>query len=163
MGGPVPDVKHSTFLAQQAADWATYLAQRCMVSHPDASYGFQAGQNLYVSWSGSSGSYASADKAVKSWAEGEFPYYSLSTWTCQAGQSCGHFTQVMWVTRAIQSSLRSRIDVLPFEGGATRSTLAARSLKSLPALAAHVRVEIVCPRTGITDGEISRSSVYSFD
>lgn len=120
----MPDVKYSTYLAQQAADWTSTIAKECAFYHPDASFGLKSGQNLFVSWSGSSGTFATAEKTVKNWADGEFPYYSLATWTCQAGQSCGHFTQVMWV--GPRGVMRAKSDLQrspPFAGGETPNTV----------------------------------------
>ncbi|KAJ1287639.1 hypothetical protein BS78_02G026100 [Paspalum vaginatum] len=74
-----------------AAYAASYAAQRqgdCALQHSGGPYG----ENLF--W-GSAGADWSASDAVGSWVA-EKQYYDHDTNSCAAGQTCGHYTQVVW-------------------------------------------------------------------
>ena len=58
-----------------------------------AGFPWYIGENIY----GSGGGTATAQGAVTSWAS-EQQYYNYATNTCDAGQICGHYTQVVWAT-----------------------------------------------------------------
>lgn len=85
MGGPVPDLEWSLYLAQQANQWANKLASECGMYHPDLSV-FQSGQNLYASVSGALP--ATPETVLKGWADSEKPYYNATLGDCVGG-TCG--------------------------------------------------------------------------
>ncbi len=79
----IPALTWSSTVAAAAQTWAN----GCSFEHGGAgSYG----QNLFAS----TGSTAPAD-VVTSWV-GESAHYDYATNTCASGDSCGHYTQVVW-------------------------------------------------------------------
>jgi len=83
---PMQPLRWSTSLAQTAQAWAN----QCTWQHSGTP---GLGENLYARapWA------ASQTAAATSWA-GEAPYYNYATNSCAAppGQSCGHYTQMVW-------------------------------------------------------------------
>jgi len=74
-------------LASKALDWSETLAARgCSMEHSGDEYG----ENLY--WSSIN---VNESVVVIAWA-GEEAYYDYEANTCQAGEMCGHYTQVVW-------------------------------------------------------------------
>ena len=80
-------------LAELASEWAN----SCFYAHgqPD---GFedrvqwdQLGQNLAISTDASTDIY---EIGMNGWYHGEKPFYDLESNSCQAGEQCGHYTQV---------------------------------------------------------------------
>ncbi|CAM0150198.1 unnamed protein product [Urochloa decumbens] len=74
-----------------AAYAASYAAQRrgdCALQHSGGPYG----ENIF--W-GSAGADWSAADAVNSWVS-EKQWYDHDSNSCAAGETCGHYTQVVW-------------------------------------------------------------------
>ncbi len=103
-----PPLTYSNTLEEAAKKWAKKLQSRdCRMSH---SFG-ETGENLY--WASpytliktdtrkkktrtSSLQNITDKRVVKSWHE-EVKWYDYETNSCQKGQVCGHFTQVIWNT-----------------------------------------------------------------
>jgi len=83
----------SKTVAISAQEWANHLAETndCQLAHdPERSYG----ENLYMR-SSSTGGLVEAEEVVSSWTA-EAAHYDAATHSCQAGQQCGHYTQVVW-------------------------------------------------------------------
>lgn len=78
-------------LENYARWWAGQRKSDCKAQHSFPEYGFKLGENIY--W-GSGSTWTPVD-AVNAWADEE-KYYTYSTNTCQAGQICGHYTQIVW-------------------------------------------------------------------
>ena len=75
--------------------WNTTIAQtaqiysnQCLWQHSGAP---GLGENLYASTSSTGAQTASADN----WAS-EFQYFNYSANSCASGQTCGHYTQMVW-------------------------------------------------------------------
>jgi pathogenesis-related protein 1 len=79
-------------VAAYAQSYADQRRGDCALRHSDS--GGRYGENIF--W-GSAGKAWSAADAVGSWV-GEKQYYHHATNSCSApaGQSCGHYTQVVW-------------------------------------------------------------------
>jgi len=79
----------SNEMAALADDWARKLKdQKCAFKHrPNNNYG----ENLF--W-GTEGYYTAGD-AVDSWGE-EKADYNYSSNSCDPGEVCGHYTQIIW-------------------------------------------------------------------
>lgn len=75
-------------LEQISQEWADKLASSCKIYHHPGQLPF--GENLYFKSQS-----ASATEAVKAWAD-EKRFYNYQQNKCQAGQQCGHYTQVVW-------------------------------------------------------------------
>lgn len=86
----VGNVAWNTTVAAYAQSYANQRAGDCRLVHSGGPYG----ENLF--W-GSAGYAWTASNAVGSWAS-EKQYYDHATNTCSApsGQSCGHYTQLVW-------------------------------------------------------------------
>ncbi|BFI17439.1 pathogenesis-related protein 1 [Marchantia polymorpha subsp. ruderalis] len=87
----IPSLTWDTTLESYATDWAATRAAAgddCALIHSGGPYG----ENIY--WS--SGPSTPAD-AVQAWVSEE-AYYDYATNSCSAieGESCGHYTQVVW-------------------------------------------------------------------
>ncbi|BBN01199.1 pathogenesis-related protein 1 [Marchantia polymorpha subsp. ruderalis] len=87
----IPSLTWDTTLESYASDWAATRAAAgddCALIHSGGPYG----ENIY--WS--SGPSTPAD-AVQLWVSEE-AYYDYATNSCSApeGESCGHYTQVVW-------------------------------------------------------------------
>jgi hypothetical protein len=90
-GTPLAALQWESALAATARSWAA----TCDFSHnPSRSVGhpYYVGENIY-----GSSAVATAQAAVSLWAAEE-QYYDYSTNTCTAGQTCGHYTQLVWRT-----------------------------------------------------------------
>ena len=86
----VPDLVYDTDLEVVSAEWIAHLASNgCMLEH---NWDSPLGENLF--WSNYP---ASPEAVVESWAS-EVQYYDYETNSCEDGQMCGHYTQVIWST-----------------------------------------------------------------
>ena len=97
----------SNSLAQYAQQWVSHLAetQNCeMIHRPNYSDGpFQQihGENLFwasaveLATGRSQQQQFTPRQVVKAWADEE-EFYNYQTNQCQAGQDCGHYTQMVW-------------------------------------------------------------------
>ena len=82
------DLWWSEALVDVSMEWLVHLRDSgCMMEHNwDSPYG----ENLF--WA----SYASnADEVVESWASEE-EFYDYESNSCQDGEQCGHYTQIVW-------------------------------------------------------------------
>ena len=101
----------SNSLASYAQQWVSRLAetQNCQMLHRP-NYKGEHDSERYLQVHGENLFWASAEKlangsaklqhfssvdVVRAWAEEE-AYYDYQTNTCQPGQDCGHFTQMIW-------------------------------------------------------------------
>lgn len=101
----------SNSLASYAQQWVSRLAetQNCQMLHRP-NYKGEHDSERYLQVHGENLFWASAEKlangsaklqhfssvdVVRAWAEEEV-YYDYQTNTCQPGQDCGHFTQMVW-------------------------------------------------------------------
>lgn len=75
-------------LASVANDWANQNKGSCQLHHSDH---HDLGENLF--WGGGSG--WTAAQAVGDWVS-EKQYWHPDSLTCDAGEECGHYTQVIW-------------------------------------------------------------------
>src|SRR5262249_10081181 len=73
------------------AGTAQAYANKCMFQHSGGKYG----ENLFAEF----GSDSSAADVVASWAS-ESAHYHYATNTCDSGQVCGHYTQLVWASTA---------------------------------------------------------------
>ncbi|PRQ37524.1 hypothetical protein RchiOBHm_Chr4g0403511 [Rosa chinensis] len=78
-------------LERYARWWAGIRKADCKLQHSFPEDGFKLGENIY--W-GSGSTWTPID-AVNTWAAEE-KYYTYATNTCEAGQMCGHYTQIVW-------------------------------------------------------------------
>ncbi|OVA16315.1 Allergen V5/Tpx-1-related [Macleaya cordata] len=78
-------------LEKYAKSWAMQRKGDCSLQHSFPEGDFKLGENIY--W-GSGTTWAPTD-AVNAWAAEE-KYYQYATNTCQAGEMCGHYTQIVW-------------------------------------------------------------------
>ena len=83
----IGDLSWSTDLATTSKDWADVLAVDCGFTHSGGSYG----ENL---WKGTSGFFSIQD-VVDAWGS-EKANYNYSDNTCDDGEVCGHYTQIVW-------------------------------------------------------------------
>ncbi|HEY9737121.1 MAG TPA: CAP domain-containing protein [Trichocoleus sp.] len=94
----VPDVRWSSSLATSAQQWANQLLRENRFEHSPRSLrnNGNIGENLASrSSSGAGGAYSTPTRAVEGWVN-ERNYYNYAANTCQAGQQCGHYTQMVW-------------------------------------------------------------------
>ncbi|TVU40948.1 hypothetical protein EJB05_14434, partial [Eragrostis curvula] len=84
----VDPVSWDDTLAEYAQSYAAKLQGDCAFDHSGGPYG----ENLF--W-GSAGADWSAADAVGSWVS-EKQFYDHDSNSCVEGQSCGHYTQVVW-------------------------------------------------------------------
>ncbi len=75
-------------LQKISQDWANKLASTCEIYHHSGQTSF--GENLYY-YSEST----TIKKVVKDWAS-ERDFYDYQKNSCQTGQQCGHYKQVVW-------------------------------------------------------------------
>ena len=90
----VPPLSWSSDLAADAREWTAELVRDdCYVRHSDTGHG----ENLYRCVGACKANKKGVKKAVASWA-GEGRWLDAATGTCSApaGESCGHYTQVIW-------------------------------------------------------------------
>ena len=86
----VPDLVYDTDLEVVSAEWIEHLANNgCMLEH---NWDSPLGENLF--WS----NYQESPEAVVGWWASEVQYYDYETNSCEDGQMCGHYTQVIWST-----------------------------------------------------------------
>lgn len=86
----LPDMTWDPELARIAQNYAETCTWEHN-SHCSDTYPGYVGENLYMTtWPNST-----PEDAVQSWAD-EAQYYDHTTNTCQNGQVCGHYTQVVW-------------------------------------------------------------------
>lgn len=93
---PLPDLTWNEALATVAQAWA----EHCTWSHNEnrsSEYNARAGDNVYVGENLYISSAASVTpyEAVASWAR-EAAFYDYATNTCANGETCGHYTQLVW-------------------------------------------------------------------
>jgi hypothetical protein len=96
-----PDLLWSEAAARHAQDWADTLARErdCQAAHsPEESRRHRLGENIYTYWRGTDyeGYRRDAAYVVDAWGS-EVQWYRGDTHRCEApaGQSCGHYTQVV--------------------------------------------------------------------
>ena len=94
----MPDLVWDDDLAATAQNWvnscnATSSSKYLIDHNPNRSNGFPfyVGENIYAS----TAQVTNMSNPVTSWDD-EKQYYDLATNTCQAGQICGHYTQLVW-------------------------------------------------------------------
>ncbi|KAK7847155.1 pathogenesis-related protein PR-1 [Quercus suber] len=80
-------------LENYAKWWAGQRKADCKLEHSFPEDDFKLGENVFL---GSGSTWTPID-AVNAWAEEE-KYYTYATNTCEAGQMCGHYTQIVWST-----------------------------------------------------------------
>jgi hypothetical protein len=97
---PLPPLVWDAELAATAAAWAAGCRDQQvptgLIDHnPDRSksFGYYVGENVFGR-SGAPGS-GTAQAAVDDWAA-ERASYDGASHTCQAGATCGHYTQIVW-------------------------------------------------------------------
>ncbi|KAB2016509.1 hypothetical protein ERO13_D08G095500v2 [Gossypium hirsutum] len=78
-------------LEKYARWWALQRKADCKLQHSFPEGDFKLGENIY--W-GSGSAWRPGD-AVSAWSEEE-KYYDYATNSCQEGQMCGHYTQIVW-------------------------------------------------------------------
>lgn len=78
-------------LEKYAKWWAMQRKGDCSLQHSFRDGDFKFGENIF--W-GTGTDWTPSD-AVNDWANEE-KYYDYATNTCQDGQMCGHYTQVVW-------------------------------------------------------------------
>lgn len=84
----VGHISWSEEVAESAQAWADELSRTCSFEHSNNE---QYGENL---WAGTAGAFTVAD-VVDAWG-GEKAYYDYESNTCESGEVCGHYTQVVW-------------------------------------------------------------------
>lgn len=84
----VPALVWSPQLATYAQEWANVLVRERLLRHRQQD---QYGENL----ASASGKQLSPTTVVRLWGE-EDKFYNYTTNTCQRGQMCGHYTQLVW-------------------------------------------------------------------
>lgn len=91
----LPSLTWSPDLAAKAQSWADTLADEhsCELIHSNEPYG----ENLFSLWS-SDGSVRGTPEDAMDWWAGEVKYYDYNSNTCEAGEVCGHYTQIVWET-----------------------------------------------------------------
>jgi len=89
---PNPQLKELSW-DNNLAESAQQYANQCVWQH--STNRVNTGENLYVQASSSAGTQTSISQAVDSWA-GEYQFYDFGSTTCQAGEMCGHYTQIVW-------------------------------------------------------------------
>ncbi|XP_061349915.1 pathogenesis-related protein PR-1-like [Gastrolobium bilobum] len=83
----VPPLVWSAKLTRYAQWYANQRSNDCALEHSNGRYG----ENLF--WGGGAG--WTPAQAVKLWAEEE-QYYDYNLNSCDEGQMCGHYTQIVW-------------------------------------------------------------------
>lgn len=86
----VPELSYEPELEAVSAEWIAHLASSgCMLEH---NWDSPLGENLF--WS----NYPETPEAVVGWWASEVQFYDYESNSCEPGQMCGHFTQVVWST-----------------------------------------------------------------
>ena len=87
-------------MAKIADEWANHLASKndCVMEHRSGEpvNGYTVGENLF--WQMNMPPppvLAEPQTVVQSWASEE-PFYDYEGNTCQEGEMCGHYTQLVW-------------------------------------------------------------------
>jgi hypothetical protein len=107
-GGPLLPFTWSVAAETVAQNWAA----QCNFSH-NANRG-PFGENIYAGGSESTPVAVTGTDAVNSWA-GEAANYTYSTNSCAAGDTCGHYTQLVWRnTTAIGCAIQQCTTNSPF-------------------------------------------------
>lgn len=78
-------------LEKYAQWWAGQRKSDCELMHSFPEDDFELGENIF--WGG--GSAWSPTDAVKAWIDEE-KYYDYASNSCESGQMCGHYTQIVW-------------------------------------------------------------------
>ncbi|CAH9114540.1 unnamed protein product [Cuscuta europaea] len=92
-------------LESYARWWAGQRKADCRLVHSFPEGDFKLGENLY--W-GSGTSWTPSD-AVNAWAA-EQKYYDYGSNSCEDGQVCGHYTQIVWRKTSRVGCVRSVCD-----------------------------------------------------
>lgn len=85
----VPPLVWDTELAQYADLYAKQRRQDCLLKHSNGPYG----ENIF--WG--SGDMWNPAQAAAAWV-GERRWYTYGSNSCNGGQECGHYTQIVWKT-----------------------------------------------------------------
>ncbi|GKV05734.1 hypothetical protein SLEP1_g17708 [Rubroshorea leprosula] len=80
-------LKWNNTLARHALRWANKRRRDCELIHSKTGFGENLFWNLRDKWT--------PRLVVKSWAD-EKQYYNPRTNKCDQGQTCGHYTQIVW-------------------------------------------------------------------
>ena len=95
----VPDLVWSSTVATTAQEWADYLANDggCALEHrPSVGENSSPyGENLYQRAAFPDPPVVTPKDVVDAWGS-ESQYYDAFTHTCEFGEVCGHYTQVVW-------------------------------------------------------------------
>jgi len=93
-GQPVPNplLKEMSW-DDSLAESAQQYANQCVWEH--SSNRINTGDNLYVEGSSNENLVTPISQAVESWAA-EYAFYDFSSTSCQDGEMCGHYTQIVW-------------------------------------------------------------------
>lgn len=96
----VEPLVYSTALSETAAAWIEHLdAEGCILEHD---YSSPLGENLFWTSATSDG-----QEVVDAWVS-EIQFYDYETDTCEPGEMCGHYTQVVWHdTQAVGCAVRT--------------------------------------------------------
>ncbi|KAK2647656.1 hypothetical protein Ddye_015145 [Dipteronia dyeriana] len=86
-----PLLKWDAKLARTARRWGSERRNDCEMRHSSSPYG----ENLF--WGGRD--HWTPTEVVESWAK-EQDYYNVLSNGCEAGQMCGHYTQIVWRSTA---------------------------------------------------------------
>ncbi|XP_072988205.1 pathogenesis-related protein 1C-like [Typha latifolia] len=97
----VAPLRWSNAVAEYARYYASVRRSDCRLVHSDGPYG----ENLF--WG--SGADFTASEAVDDWVS-ERPYYDYRGNTCEDGEACGHYTQVVWRESTRVGCARVRCD-----------------------------------------------------
>jgi pathogenesis-related protein 1 len=94
----VEPMRWSSDLAESAQSWASALARKgCRLKHSSTN---DLGENLYLRERRGGGrlglfEHATPTEIIDAWGK-ESNYFSYARNRCAAGQSCGHYTQIVW-------------------------------------------------------------------
>jgi len=85
-------LSYSLELEQDAQTYANYLANTGKFDHDPNNLKHKYGENLYAFSKNAPPDY---NDIVQKWYD-EGKYYDLDSNRCQAGEICGHYTQIVW-------------------------------------------------------------------
>lgn len=97
----LPPLVWDNRLARYARRYGNIRKGDCELIHSDGTFG----ENLF--WGGKD--HWTPTEVVKSWADEEL-FYDVYSNTCQPGQMCGHYTQVVWRNTARVGCARQKCD-----------------------------------------------------